>query len=102
MDLRNGFVKICYGTKLEEKEKYVGYLTKDCLAHFDKFENWFKCFGTNYLASNDKPSVSDFHLFEMVDCHVISYSRFEETKDKDMFEGRPLLKAFYERFRALK
>jgi hypothetical protein len=61
MDLRNGFMAIVY------RGPDGDYFKSGYTAHFEKFEDWFKKNGTNFLCSNDKPFTSDFHLWEMID-----------------------------------
>jgi len=100
-DLRDTFVGIMYWYKkivrtvAEFEEEKKTYFENKAGPLLDKFEKLLSK-GTPYLTGTS-PSAADFHLWEMLDQHAL----FAKDIGKDACEGRPMLKAFHERFRAL-
>jgi len=87
MDLRNGFVRLCYGSNFEDNKK--GYL-ETAGKKLDTFEAFL---GDKEWFAGAKITICDFHIYEMLDVHQM----FEAS----LVDSRPKLKAFCERFRAL-
>ena len=59
--------------------------------HLTKLENWLAYTNQNYLASDEQPSTSDFHLWEMIDQIKGVYNLWETTKTKNVLEDKPKL-----------
>jgi len=87
MDLRNGFVRLCYNPKYSD---LVDSYRKDLPGKLKPFEQYL---GDKKFLVGDQPTFPDFHLYEMLDQHTI----FEPT----CLEAYPQLKAYKERFEAL-
>lgn len=88
MDLRNAFVRLCYGNELNDsiRGQYIEQ-TKPTLESLEKY------LGNKKFFVGDKVTVCDFHIYEMLDQH-----RLFEPK---LLEDRPKLSAYLERFREL-
>lgn len=67
MDLRNGFVGLCYSPKDAFQDRVTSYL-EGTNTHFQKLEQFMTQNGTAYVSA-DKPLYADFHIFEMLDVH---------------------------------
>eukprot|EP00747_Dinoflagellata_sp_TGD_P065265 gnl/TRDRNA2_/TRDRNA2_154288_c1_seq1.p1 gnl/TRDRNA2_/TRDRNA2_154288_c1~~gnl/TRDRNA2_/TRDRNA2_154288_c1_seq1.p1 ORF type:complete len:224 (-),score=56.11 gnl/TRDRNA2_/TRDRNA2_154288_c1_seq1:153-824(-) len=86
------FKKVCRDEK-EHKEKAEALSGEP---PFKKFEAWLEMYKTDYFVG-PKPCTCDFHIWEMLD----QYSMLAKKNGKDIFTSYPLLKAFYDRFKAL-
>lgn len=89
MDLRNGFVGICYSNAekfKENRETYVKNATAK-IAALDKF------LGDKSFMAGSKLTVCDFHLYEMLDQHLV----FEPSILNDF----PKLTEYHQRFQEL-
>ena len=99
MDFRNGFTRLCYGSKkenfAENTQKYKESVVK-VLAMFDKFlgitHKWF---------AGDKLTFVDFIMYELLDQHRIFDDKLLDTFDNlknfmKNFESLPKIKAFME------
>jgi len=93
-DLRNDLVKLCYSADGADAAARDAYGAGTAAGHFGKLEKWLAVNGTLFSA-DDVVSVSDFHLWEMLDQHA-ALGLFAATRG-----AHPLLHAFYERFAAL-
>uniref|UniRef100_A0A7S1MYS2 glutathione transferase n=1 Tax=Hemiselmis andersenii TaxID=464988 RepID=A0A7S1MYS2_HEMAN len=69
-DLRNALIDLVYGSLEDFEAKWESYLDSRAQSHFAKLEAWLEVMGTPFLAG-DKPTVADFHCWEMVDVHDI-------------------------------
>jgi len=103
-DLRDTFVNnIGYWYKMvvrnvrEYQVMRPKYLAEKATPFFDKYEKWLTANQTDFFAG-DSPTVADFHIWEMLDQHEI-YAK--DVQQSSLLTGRPKLKAFYDRFRAL-
>jgi len=95
MDFRNGFVRLCYGPRFADNEPVY---RKDLPAKLKPFEEYL---GDKKFLVGDKPTFPDFHLYEMLDQHVIfepscleAYPKLQAYKQR--FEALPAIKAFKE------
>lgn len=87
MDLRNGFVRQCYGPNFDtNKPAYLEASKK-------KFEQFEAFLGDKLYFAGNKVTVCDFHIFEMIDQHKM----FDESVLKEC----PKLLAFWQRFSEL-
>jgi len=87
MDLRNGFVRLCYGGKFAEmKEPYLASLPNQ-LRLFSNF------LGTKPWLVGEAITFPDFHLYEMLDEH--------KHLKPDCLKEFPNLEAYCERFEKL-
>jgi len=87
MDLRNGFVRLCYGPGFDNnKPAYLENTPKK----FALFEAYL---GDKDFFAGSKVTVCDFHIFEMIDQHLMM--------DAAMLKDCPKLKAFHKRFSEL-
>jgi len=90
MDLRNGFVRLCYGADREHfDEKKKEY----CEAVAKKLDTFQASLGDKKFFAGDKVTGCDFHVYEMMDVHAML--------EPQLIEARPKLKAFWERFQEL-
>ena len=94
MDLRNAIVKVAYSGKDDGLAARIEGLAKSARGIYAKFELWLSQQGTDFFAATT-PTACDFHIWECVDQLHISDTLVLTT---DEF---PLLKAFYDRVRAL-
>jgi len=93
MDLRNGFVRLCYGSNYaENKEKYLQGLPKTLKLFSDYL-------GTKSWLVGEKITYPDFHLYEMLDQHkqmkpdcLKDYSNLEAYCDR--FEKLPAIEKY--------
>jgi len=87
MDLRNGFVRLCYGPGFEDNKP--GYLetAKKKLETFEKF------LGDKKFFAGEKLTVCDFHIYEMLDQHQVFSA--------SLLDGCPKLQQFCQRFREI-
>lgn len=96
MDLRNDSVRLFYNKAAydEGAEKWV---TTGIHGHLGKLNNFMKLNKTAF-AAGDKPTVADFHLFEIIDhnCELAKFWKKENPLDK-----HAELKAFHAAFKAL-
>lgn len=65
--------------------------------YFNKYEAWLKLNGTSFFVG-ESPTAPDFHIWEMLDQHEALAADFGKESP---LASRPLLKAFYDKFRAL-
>jgi hypothetical protein len=65
---RNACADLAYGPSDTYGSLVDGYLDSRIVAHFEKLEAFLNCHRTPYLAGA-KPTVADFHLWEMLDVH---------------------------------
>jgi len=87
MDMRNGFVRLCYNPKYEDmKAGYIESLPTTLKALSDFL-------GTKSWLAGESLTYPDFHLYEMLDQH-------KEFKS-DCLKGFPNLEAFCDRFEKL-
>lgn len=88
MDVRNGFVGLCYGPGFTE-EKKATYLegAKGHIANFEKY------LGDKKFFVGDKVTVCDFHIYEMITQHTLM--------DAGVLSAAPKLKAYLKRFEEL-
>jgi len=87
MDFRNGFVRLCYNPRYADM---VDAYRKDLPSKLKPFEEYL---GDKKFLVGDNVTFPDFHLYEMLDQHVI----FEAS----CLEAFPKLKAYKQRFEAL-
>jgi len=87
MDLRNGFVRLCYGA---DKEHFDEKKKEYCENVAKKLDTFQASLGDKKFFAGDKLTVCDFHIYEMLDQHL--------TFEPDLVESRPKLKAFWRRF----
>jgi len=87
MDLRNGFCGLCYNPKFAELRDGYKSALPDKLKGFEKFLGDKK-----WLVGNEL-SFPDFHLYEMLDQHLIF--------DPSCLDEFPKLKAYKARFEAI-
>ena len=99
MDLRNGFVRFCYGSdpsNFKEKSEAYKDSVKNVLGMFDKFlgitHKWF---------AGDKMTFVDFIMFELLDQHRLFDDKILESFDNlksfmSNFGSLPKIKAFIE------
>merc|ERR1712098_508255 len=80
MDMRNGFVRLCYNPKFNDLK--ADYLKKlpDTLKLYEEF------IGDKKFLIGDNVSFPDFHLYEMLDQHTV----MEPT----CLDGFPKLQAY--------
>lgn len=87
MDLRNGFIRLCYNPKFDSlKDDYC----KNVQSTFAAFE---KKLGDDPWFVGENVTVADFHIYEMLDQHRIM--------QEDILKSFPKLEAFINRFEAL-
>lgn len=106
-DLRNDAVDTYYCSKDEFPKKKTSYNEKNIPTTYDKLENFLKQNKTTFIATNDKPSSADFHIFEILDqnelwakfCGIPSF--FDHNKEGTEEKRWPNLKTYYEHFKAL-
>uniref|UniRef100_A0A7S2TWS8 glutathione transferase n=1 Tax=Lotharella oceanica TaxID=641309 RepID=A0A7S2TWS8_9EUKA len=94
MDLRNDAVKIFYAS--DPAPLVQRHLEKSVPSHMTKFENWLKLHKTTYL-HGESPSVSDMHLWEMIDVHE---AFAKHHKVKSFIADAPGLQKLYKTLRA--
>jgi len=87
MDLRNGFVGLCYNQKFNDLK--AGYL-EGLPAKLKLFQDYL---GEKKYLVGDKPTFPDFHFSEMLDHHTIL--------DPSCLDQFPMLIAYKHRFEAL-
>jgi len=90
MDLRNGFVRLCYGA---DKEHFDEKKKEYCENVAKKLDTFQASLGDKKFFAGDKVTGCDFHIYEMLDVH--------QMFEPQLIEARPQLKAFCERFREL-
>ncbi|XP_013097111.1 glutathione S-transferase Mu 4-like [Biomphalaria glabrata] len=85
MDVRNGFVRLCYGPDFSEqvRSQYIAQ-ARPALESLEKY------LGDKQFFIGDKITVCDFHIFEMLDVHKLL--------EPSLLEERPKLKAYLNRF----
>lgn len=93
MDMRHGLVRLCYNPKYNDLK--AGYL-KELPDKLKLFEQYL---GNKDFLVGDKPTFPDFHLYEMLDQHVLMVpdclKEFPKlTAYKHRFEELPAIKAF--------
>jgi len=96
-DLRNALIEICYGSKEDWDAKWEGYLDTRAQSHFAKLEAWLEVMGTPFLAGA-KPTVADFHAWEMVDVHD---TMAREYKKPSVLSKCPKLAAIHSAIKAM-
>lgn len=85
MDLRNGFIKLCYMSSDFDSDK-SGYLAA-LPAKLKAFEMFL---GDRAFFAGAEPTFPDFHMYEMLYAHL--------KLDPECLRASPKLKAFFERF----
>uniref|UniRef100_A0A7S0YJZ5 glutathione transferase n=1 Tax=Hemiselmis tepida TaxID=464990 RepID=A0A7S0YJZ5_9CRYP len=96
-DLRNALIDIVYGPLADFESKWESYLDSRAQSHFAKLEAWLETTGTPFLAG-PKPTVADFHCWEMVDIHDL----FAKEKGKPSVLSKcPKLAAIHAAIKAL-
>jgi len=98
-DLRNNVLILFYGNS--QKSDFEKYLDGSAKSSLTKLENWFNFYKTTYSASSDRPTVADFHLWEMLDQHELLSKDIKGESLLDSLSKFPLLRQFYLNFRAL-
>ena len=92
-DLRNKAVMFFYSPAEAFTAAAPTYLATRANVHLAKLEGWLLQVGKKF-ASADTPLTADFHLFEMLDQHLI----FGKSQGVDALAEFPTLAAYHKRF----
>jgi glutathione S-transferase len=98
-DLRDAVIGMVYA---DSKSKYQTEMKKHltdggAITNYTKFEGYLKQRGSAFFCGN-KPCSGDFHVWEMLDQHELMC---KDLNVPSIIEKYPLLKAYYEKFKAL-
>jgi len=96
-DLRNAFISLVYGPKDAYDAKVEEHAKDVCTGHFKKIDAFLETMGTKY-AAGDKPTVADFHVWEMADAHEMLRKHLGMPS---LFDSFPKIKAMYEEIKAM-